>query len=788
MNTEDRLQERLTRLEAGEPLEACATDLSAEEVELLRTAAQLRSVEYPQREAARVARQRAGVLRAAQMHAKTSPNSSYYGYYKSNSRPAEKVRSFWSWLTATPKPAFALAAIAVAVIAVVALKPSASPPAQVADRPSTAVVPIAEATGLPFTQYVPVVSSVLRAPNAQSAVLSEARGIVETFTDGKWAPVQLGKVFQAGQRVRTGQLSGATLLFYDGSQARLGAASEVAIEELSAQTDGPRVIQLSQALGETDHQVIPSHYLSSYYTVVTPNGSGTATGTQFHVSVSPSSVTRVSVDEGAVAVTNQNVTVSVGAGQLTTVLNETPPAAPTFRVSGEGIVTQIGETWVIGGMEFSTDEETIIVGNPQVGDLVSVEGHLLADGGRMADTIELLRHAPENRFAFIGTVETISATQWIVSGRAVEVNGETEIEDGIEVGANVEVKGIVHSDGTLLAASIRLVEAGLPFEFTGLVESMGDTWLISGVTIAVDENTEIEDGIQVGDVVKVEGRILEDGTWLASEIKLAETDRGFEFTGVVQSIDPWLVSGIGFETDEQTQIEDGIEVGDRVKVEGRVLDDGTWLATEIDRLDDEDVRRFAFIGKVGGIDPWIIGGLPIATDEQTEIDAGIEIGDLVKVRGIILDDGTLLARRIRRIDSTRICTTIRAVVTSVTPDEITLSNGQTIPLAGVQVEGELKVGSTVIVKLCIDANGDLVVVSIKVVDESGSPTPTPVPPDDRQKVTICHIPPGNPDKAHTITVGASAVAGHLAHGDTLGPCSDDHDDGDKEKGKKSGDD
>ena len=39
-----------------------------------------------------------------------------------------------------------------------------------------------------------------------------------------------------------------------------------------------------------------------------------------------------------------------------------------------------------------------------------------------------------------------------------------------------------------------------------------------------------------------------------------------------------------------------------------------------------------------------------------------------------------------------------------------------------------------------------------------------------EKVTICHIPPGNPDNAHTVTVGAPAVPAHLAHGDTLGEC------------------
>jgi hypothetical protein len=39
-----------------------------------------------------------------------------------------------------------------------------------------------------------------------------------------------------------------------------------------------------------------------------------------------------------------------------------------------------------------------------------------------------------------------------------------------------------------------------------------------------------------------------------------------------------------------------------------------------------------------------------------------------------------------------------------------------------------------------------------------------------EKVTICHIPPGNPDNAHTISVGAPALDAHLAHGDTEGEC------------------
>ena len=74
-----------------------------------------------------------------------------------------------------------------------------------------------------------------------------------------------------------------------------------------------------------------------------------------------------------------------------------------------------------------------------------------------------------------------------------------------------------------------------------------------------------------------------------------------------------------------------------------------------------------------------------------------------------------------------------------------------------------------------------------VVDDSAVPThldhgdtlgpcpEEPGPPDDQyaEKVLICHIPPGNPENAHTISVSVNAVPAHLAHGDTEGPCPED---------------
>lgn len=40
-----------------------------------------------------------------------------------------------------------------------------------------------------------------------------------------------------------------------------------------------------------------------------------------------------------------------------------------------------------------------------------------------------------------------------------------------------------------------------------------------------------------------------------------------------------------------------------------------------------------------------------------------------------------------------------------------------------------------------------------------------------KKVLVCHVPPGNPENAHDICVGTSALEAHqLNHGDTIGAC------------------
>ena len=78
---------------------------------------------------------------------------------------------------------------------------------------------------------------------------------------------------------------------------------------------------------------------------------------------------------------------------------------------------------------------------------------------------------------------------------------------------------------------------------------------------------------------------------------------------------------------------------------------------------------------------------------------------------------------------------------------------------------DVTVGLQVHVKgTAIEGSTDVLAYEIKLQDETtggGGGT---------EKVTICHIPPGNPDKKNTLSISISAWPAHQAHGDTQGPC------------------
>lgn len=567
---------------------------------------------------------------------------------------------------------------------------------------------------------------IVRVPDPASAALRDVRGIVEIqAADGSWSLAEAGDIVGVGQRVRTGALSSVTLAFYDGSLARLQASTEVSIDALEAKRAGARIVLLTQIRGETQHEVAPSTDPGSRYEVTTSSGTATAHGTIFTVVMAVDQRLIVYADEGSVAVTNLNVTVVIVAGQSTMVWPGQTPGDPLYVVSGQGEVTQMGGTWIIGGQTFLVDSATAVSGNPQIGDTVAVRGRLLSGGGFYADVIVLVHHAPENSFSLTGVLDSIGGGSAVISGATILTDASTAIQAGLEPGDTVSASGIILDDGSLLAEQISLVETapGQPFSFTGVVASTGGTWVISGVELTTDENTAIGADLAVGDLVEVSGWILDDGTWLAASISQADEDeREFHLSGPVDSIAPWSVAGVAFETDSETEIDDEIQTGDMVAVEGVILDDGTWLASEIGLIEDDDEPgpHFQFIGVVTSASPLVVTGPAFTTDEDTRIDGGIEVGDAVMVSGIILPDGAWLATDIERLedddDPWLGCTDFSAVVVSSTSTQVILLNGQTIELDDdTEIEGNVAVASVVIVHMCTAEDGTVTIIQIIVI-------------------------------------------------------------------------
>jgi hypothetical protein len=619
--------------------------------------------------------------------------------------------------------------------------------------------------------------------NSDEALLRLERGVVQVQnTDGAWIAAGQETVIKQGGHVRTANHSAAKLLFPDGSSIALGPNTDISIDQLNVQKEEKiRTIVVSQSSGEATHDVAKWQTEGSTYQVMTPNGSGEARGTQFIVSVTLLQTVSFRVEEGEVAVTGFQQTVIVAAGQVTVITATQPPSQPADFVEVEGIITQLGDTWIIGGQSIQVVSATFLDDDLEEGDVVLVQAHRGADDILIGDIIILLQDFPSSQFTLTGEVQEINAEAWTIAGQSITLTASTFVDNTLAVGSIARVEGLILENGNLQAVRITAVpEAGaLPFDFTGVVENIApESWTISGVNVTITENTLVEEGLVVGDTVRVSGKILEDGTWEASRIVRAlQGESAFELTGEVEDKDPWKVAGITIETREWTQIEDGIGTGDLVRVQGRILEDGTWLAYSIELVEEgEGVNPIIIlIGRVISVDPWVVNGFPLNVTADTDIQGTITPGMIVRVEILLLPDGTWQVLSIAPLgDFAEIpgCSTVVATVVSVNGNEvqflgwpsITLSEDVTIES---EADGTLTANQVVLVVVCTSGEGQIVIINIIIVNTDIEVEPPAEGGGEGGKVLVCHKPGKN---AHTLSISASAVPAHLGHGDTLGPC------------------
>jgi hypothetical protein len=133
--------------------------------------------------------------------------------------------------------------------------------------------------------------------------------------------------------------------------------------------------------------------------------------------------------------------------------------------------------------------------------------------------------------------------------------------------------------------------ASADFQFTGqgwIMGGAGNTWLVSGVPIQVDEHTQIIGALNVGDSVTLSGRILDSGAWLADRIERADIQQPvFTFNGLLSSIEPgaWRIGSTTLALNESSEVDAGLAVNDPVLATFTPLEGGTWLALRIEPFD-----------------------------------------------------------------------------------------------------------------------------------------------------------------------------------------------------------
>jgi acyl-CoA hydrolase len=269
----------------------------------------------------------------------------------------------------------------------------------------------------------------------------------------------------------------------------------------------------------------------------------------------------------------------------------------------------------------------------------------------------------DDEIEIIGTVTSITTDTLVVSDTVIAITPETEFEDEVAVGDMVKVEAFYADDGTLTARKVELFEEDDDDEFVTIIGTVTsittDTLVVSDTVIAITPETEFEDEVAVGDMVKVKAFYADDGTLTALKVRLLEDDDDDEFfkiIGTVTSIttDTLVVSDTVIAITPDTIFEDEIAVGDMVKVKAFYADDGTLTAAKV-ALFDEDGNGHAKRVRVVGIvesystDSIVVSGIAISVTEQTKIQGTIDVGDLVRVHAFMADDNSLTAWKIKEL-------------------------------------------------------------------------------------------------------------------------------------------
>jgi hypothetical protein len=413
LNFDDLLQQKISDIENGLPVESVVASLPEEAKDLeplIRLATAVRSMPHPEPMPDTAATQQRQVMAAAQIH--TRPY---------NRPPLAGVG--WKWLSGA-----ALAGAAA----------------------TTIMVFIILAAGLGFW---------FNSRNQDTARVETILGQVQVATNKEgtsWKNLAVGDRLNRGQRVRTLGASTATLVFFEGTHTFVSANSDLTLTQLNGSGGKSIQVEIHQSSGETWNKVTPLQGTKSFFLVSTPSGTASVHGTSFTVKVNPNGQAQFAVNTGVVRVKNDEKQVTLLSGQVASasVNGEISDATYQFNIQGSLLALDIDTgAWTVSGVSFKVTPETVISGAPQLGAMIAVAGRIHDDGAWIADTIEPVGGSDQTA-TFTGKIDSMEGQTWSIGGANVVVNEQTEQGVNLTTGIPVKVTFNTLENGSWLALKI----------------------------------------------------------------------------------------------------------------------------------------------------------------------------------------------------------------------------------------------------------------------------------------------------------------------------------------------
>ena len=370
------------------------------------------------------------------------------------------------------------------------------------------------------------------------------------------------------------------------------------------------------------------------------------------------------------------IELNVIPGPVTEEISE-PPEEPTNVAEVRGVFQGINPenaNIILSSTEVVLDVHTVMTAGVSVGDAVVVEALLQPDGSLLARRLEhdegvgqvatrtILRGVFEGRDPDTG--------YWAVSGARILVDGRTYTDALPNRGQRVRVSSLVQGDGMLYAREVENSSEteDLDGEHSVFLEGIlreitaQGAWDVGGFPIKVDANTVLAGRPSVGRRVIV-AATARQGDLLATEVSAASSDqndlvRSVNIRGSIDqvSVGQWLVvDGARIDLGDLTKVVGDVEVGSTVRVKAELQPDGSLLAREVAQLAAYDetgetranpVDIEGRIERVGEDGSLVVNGIPVSVSVLTEVEAALQVGSPVQVRGLLQRDGSVLAREI----------------------------------------------------------------------------------------------------------------------------------------------